>query len=215
MSYNSTILYDPINLLCTPTAEQVQSLNTWLKHFQGQGYSLFTFTIRYNHAELCTLIDDMTRAFNDFYKTNMLQKYIFNDKNWSRKHGGLQPYIWVCIDGHAPDKTRNDVDDSFTKHELTEFFHHHGVIATKPEHTELMNQLVGCNTLCRFSKDIRTSEFQPLTQLDWIVDAAQFSKRHGFRSTTYGPVNSRRFAGFLPSIFADFWLTVKTNPFWL
>ena len=150
------------------------ALMEWFLEKQDMGYKLYAATVTYLPLRDCDrdfTEAEVARFFKNLYWHNMLPKEIFKDKQWLGKpHLKLiQPYLWCFLELGESKKIYVSGKTLLREGKYIESskLHHHAIIAVHSNHIEIMDKLIGENTLNRFNRNVMTSLIEE-ADIGWI-----------------------------------------------
>ena len=76
----------------------------FIEHFKehyDRGMRLYALTVTYTkHKDFSNVLKSINNRFRHLYWDNLLPKVIFEDKNWLKQFGYLQPTMYVFVEEH-------------------------------------------------------------------------------------------------------------------
>jgi hypothetical protein len=147
----------------------IHGLTSWMNDVENHGYKLFSMSITYKNGDFDHSPRFLCDIFKDMYWHGLLPMTIFNNKKWLKKHKEDQPYLFLFTEEHQERgiKTYNPKMDGGFEYVFPERFHHHAIIAVRPEHEFAKKSLCIENSLRQYSPWILTSDVKP-ADLGWV-----------------------------------------------
>ena len=100
---------------------------------------------------------DLNKFFINFYLKSFLPE-LFHTRRWSKKIKSIQPIVLSFLDEHEPKPIFVKSDCANQKiYSFPVRLHHHSIIASRPSTTEQFQNLLGDNTILKYSGKMMTS----------------------------------------------------------
>ena len=135
-----------------------EQLHKMLCELPEDEFTFFHLSTTYHpHQDRIYTSKDLNNFFINFYLKSLLPE-LLHTRKWSKKNKSNQPIVLTFLDDHK-------IDPIIAKSDLTNQpvyanpirLHHHSIIASRPSTTDQFQNLLGDNTVLRYSGKMMTS----------------------------------------------------------
>lgn len=160
------------------------------KEHTDQGMILYALTVTYTqHDQYDDIYGSIKNRFHHLYWDRFLPKVFFGTKRWLKHYSHVQPKIYVFTEEHEARAQTHASSIGVKKTTHSDELHHHAVMFIEPEYQQVMDQLIGENTLKHLSTGVMTTYLEQC-DLGWaLYSLKDYDKNKSkYEYFQYGPI---------------------------
>ena len=180
--------YQDMDKLTVEMVELMHQHMVFVKH----GYKPYAITVTFlphRNSPNGQKPEAIKRMMINLYLHQLVRDHLFNGHgNWPKKYGEWQPFALFFMEEHGHKAVhRPFVDDEILReYQFAERLHYHGIMFVDPIHEELMDQLIGENTINRFNRGVMTSDVKCVRDIGWTGYQMKFHERYADTNLCFG-----------------------------